>query len=570
MAATTGKYPNTRHRVRLVWHRRDLRLHDNSLYCNLEEENVSVASIFVFDDKDFQPRPSICNPNEWNAVTVGPHATRILIESVQDLSESLQSIGGKLLIRKGSPVSIVPEMIQKINATEVFWNEEPGIFEQIQSKAVRDAIQERTPHVEIQISMQYTLYHPNDLPFGGVEWEQLAQPNKKRGKRKKGIPTPPVRRATPQGQVDINSERWIGMSKIMGDFRKAAREKTDPRACLPTPVRLQTPASLTHIFIGECPTLEELLEPLIQCTEKTILGLSHSTIQNNVSNVLKLQKSPDSYTHTGGEQAGLQHLSNFVANHAATAKRNLACVDNNQSAHISHLLSFGCLSPRRVVEEAKVHGDDCNWMISHLTMRDFFLYTCIASGHQFFQREGIPLSKKNSRSVVWKDLNDKEVEADWNKWATGKTGLPLIDAAMKELHFTGYCSNRVRQNLASVLTKDLGIDWRSGAELFQFLLGDHCVGANWGNWLYFSGVGPDPKQRHFRTVSQALKYDQDGSYVMKWLPEIANLKGEESFLRPWDFSDTWEPIVKPESQYTWQDLQQLQESGRLVAPGDIL
>lgn len=71
----------------------------------------------------------------------------------------------------------------------------------------------------------------------------------------------------------------------------------------------------------------------------------------------------------------------------------------------------------------------------------------------------------------------------------GETKLPLLDAAIRELQATGYCSNRVRQNAASLLTKDLGIDWRAGAEWFNFFLEDHCVGYNFGNWMYFSGVG---------------------------------------------------------------------------------
>jgi len=71
----------------------------------------------------------------------------------------------------------------------------------------------------------------------------------------------------------------------------------------------------------------------------------------------------------------------------------------------------------------------------------------------------------------------------------------LVDAGAREMMATGYCSNRVRQNMASVLAKDLKLDWRIGAEWFQFCLQDHCVGANWGNWMYFGGVGSDPKVR---------------------------------------------------------------------------
>jgi len=117
-----------------------------------------------------------------------------------------------------------------------------------------------------------------------------------------------------------------------------------------------------------------------------------------------------------------------------------------------------------------------------------------------------------------------------------------------------------------LLTKDLNIDWRAGAEWFQFLLEDHCVGANWGNWLYFSGVGPDPKNRHFRTISQALRYDPDGTYVKKWLPLLSGVEEKEALFRPWDFITDWndEVVVSPKTQLTWQDLQRFEQTGKLL------
>ena len=135
---------------------------------------------------------------------------------------------------------------------------------------------------------------------------------------------------------------------------------------------------------------------------------------------------------------------------------------------------------------------------------------------------------------------------------------------MRELAATGYCSNRVRQNAASALTKDLRIDWRAGAELFQWLLADHEVCANWGNWAYFSGVGADPKQRHFRTVSQQLKYDAASRYVRAWLPELAGVS-DEAALRPHAHGVLeWpEPLIDPATQLIWQDAARLEESGRL-------
>lgn len=577
-------------KLRLIWHRRDLRLHDNSLYENLENDGdiqTKVVCLYVFDDDDFQPRAATCATGannhkskilDWTTVNIGPHAARVQVESVYELRESLRSIGGELLVRRGCPAKILSEMVQVLDATEVVWNEEPGVYETKQSGKVWKAIRAVNHVVQIRTDMQYTLYHPNDLPRGEDEWQMhyLAPSNtskkKKRKKRSTKSAPPSPERVTQKTSnasdclLDIAPKRWKGMPRIMGEFRKAAREETRPRPCLPAPTRLTTPESLP--FPGEIPTLSELFHSLIESSKTLpVMGQTSETIQTVLNHAQQPKPDdPQSRCHRGGEQAAVAHLADFCQNHAATAARNLAGVDNHQSSHLSHFLAFGCLSPRRVVEEAEKYGeDDCRWIISHMTMRDFFLYTCLANDSKFYQLEGIPVSKKHSETLVWSDWKDPTARQRWEQWALGETGLPLVDAAMKELLATGYCSNRVRQNVASVLTKDLLIDWRAGAEWFQFLLEDHCVGANWGNWLYFSGVGPDPKQRHFRTVSQALKYDPDGSYVKQWVPKLRCLEGREAYLRPWDFTKDWkEPIVSPESQYLWQDFQRLNEQGALI------
>jgi deoxyribodipyrimidine photo-lyase len=560
--------------IRLVWHRRDLRLHDNILYSN-PEKNETIVGVYVFDDHDFLPRPSTCRPNEWDTTLIGPHAARILRESVQALRKSLRSIGGELLVRSGTPSTVIPKLVKEIGATRVYWNEEPGIYESTTSKAVYERLQHETPHASLHTFMQCTLYHPDDLPTDEQEWQQLAHPKQKRKFKKKQtkLPSP---EPWPENLVNVTLERLEGIPRIMGDFRRAARTKTAPRPCLAAPTVLQTPETLASINKGDMPTLEELLRPLRQSC-RPILGMPSSQIDRSISNALGRQQElgfqqekTDPLILRGGEEQGLDHLQEFVEKYAATAVRNLACVSNNQSSRLSHYLAFGCLSPRRIVEEAQAIGDECSWLISHMTMRDFFLYTCLATGSQFYRLEGIPVSKTAAESIRWSLLDDEKVQSNFRRWALGDSGLPLIDAAMRELSETGYCSNRVRQNAASVLTKDLVIDWRAGAEWFQFLLQDHCVGANWGNWLYFSGVGPDPKQRHFRTVSQALRYDSQGAYVKKWIPHLALVQGDESFLRPWDFDTSWKkPLVDPKTQYTWHDLQRLEDKGKMVEDATI-
>ena len=609
---------------------------------------------------------------------------------------------------------------------EVCWNEEPGWHEQELSKAVKAALAERFDELcennstttnckrrKIRLSMNTamscTLYHPDDLPSPG-EWKPLGKKEKRRlqkqqqkqkqhqqnkmqqANRKAPNNGSPINSNSGNSNsnsktnnscidankktndtpgrncfVDVSLSRWTGMPRIMGDFRKIARETAGIRQCVhgaatsstivanipptPKPIQLDTKHSRRKIDPGSIPTLEDLLEPLLLYlgdekdnkskfpkNKQPILGLPPSVARDACNHSLRIhhrnlrllekrsggkaEKHEYESAILGGESAGLEHLDNFVQNHAHKAQRSLACVDDHQSSKLSHFLAFGCLSPRKVVaaaeeaieERKKQEKDKCvdnseiengnypkendgTWLISHMTMRDFFLYTCLASGERFYRLKGIPVSQKVASSITWRAFGGDENETNenesnnkernnarelWTSWATGATGLPLVDAAMIELLETGYCSNRVRQNAASVLTKDLNLDWRAGAEWFQFLLVDHCVGANWGNWLYFSGVGPDPKNRHFCTVSQASKYDPCGKYVKQWLPSLRaapnerttstntsqhhhEIEKEEHHLRPWDFDPSWKrPIVDPESQYTWRDLQRLQETGRLL------
>jgi deoxyribodipyrimidine photo-lyase len=98
---------------------------------------------------------------------------------------------------------------------------------------------------------------------------------------------------------------------------------------------------------------------------------------------------------------------------------------------------------------------------------------------------------------------------------------------MRELSETGFMSNRGRQNVASYLVKDLNVDWRMGAEYFEYQLIDYDVTSNWCNWNYVAGVGSDPREdRYFNILTQAKRYDENGEYVKLWCPELSKLPGE--------------------------------------------
>jgi deoxyribodipyrimidine photo-lyase len=192
------------------------------------------------------------------------------------------------------------------------------------------------------------------------------------------------------------------------------------------------------------------------------------------------------------------------------------------SSKFSPWLAVGCISPKSIYYQVKKYekerkkNQSTYWMIFELIWRDYFHFVLKKFGPQLFQKEGI-----KREEVRWKwDL------ALFEKWKNGETGVPFIDANMRELNASGFMSNRGRQNVASFLVKDLGLDWRMGAWYFEHQLIDHDVASNWGNWGYVAGVGNDPREnRYFNILSQAKKYDGKGEYVRYWIPELKEIEG---------------------------------------------
>ncbi|MGA7935862.1 MAG: DASH family cryptochrome, partial [Kovacikia sp.] len=199
------------------------------------------------------------------------------------------------------------------------------------------------------------------------------------------------------------------------------------------------------------------------------------------------------------------------------------------SSKLSPWLALGCLSPRTIYDQVqqyesqRVKNDSTYWLVFELLWRDYFRLICAKHGNAIFRPSGL-----QGIEVPWKQ--------DWQRfdlWREGKTGFPLVDANMRELAATGFMSNRGRQNVASFLTKNLGIDWRMGAEWFESLLIDYDVCSNYGNWNYTAGVGNDARGfRFFNILKQSRDYDRDGEYVKYWLPELATVPAAK-IHEPW-------------------------------------
>ncbi|WP_435068781.1 DASH family cryptochrome [Haloplanus sp. C73] len=254
----------------------------------------------------------------------------------------------------------------------------------------------------------------------------------------------------------------------------------------------------------------------------------------------------------GGETAALDRLDEYLWETDSLREyketRN-GLLGRDYSSKFSPWLNEGCLSPRRVsaeiddYEDRRVANDSTYWLRFELTWRDFFQFQFEKHGGTFFTPGGI-----RQREIAW----NEDVEA-LERWKRGETGVPFVDAAMRELAATGYLSNRGRQNAASFLANDLRIDWRQGAAHFETELVDYDPASNYGNWAYVAGVGNDSRDRSFDVLWQAHRYDPDAEYVTRWLPELDGLIPEAAH-EPWTLPESKraglaypDPIVDPET-----------------------
>lgn len=218
-----------------------------------------------------------------------------------------------------------------------------------------------------------------------------------------------------------------------------------------------------------------------------------------------------------GETAARTALEHFIHNaiaNYATARDLMAIAGTSR---LSPYLRFGVLSPRQCVVAARAapSGPGPESWIGELIWREFYIQVLYHFPHAL-RGSFKPIYDR----IVWP--NDPALFAAWQQ---GQTGYPIVDAAMRQLRQEGWMHNRARMIVASFLTKDLLIDWRWGERHFMHLLIDGDPAANNGGWQWAAGTGTDaqPYFRIFNPVSQGQKFDPDGAYVRRYVPELASV-----------------------------------------------
>ena len=216
-----------------------------------------------------------------------------------------------------------------------------------------------------------------------------------------------------------------------------------------------------------------------------------------------------------GEPAARRRLERWlddgVADYATTRDRLI----DGSTSRVSQDLRWGLLSPLEVVERAAGPGEGRRVFVQELIWRDFYAH--VLWHHPDVLKHPF---RSDFERLPWR-ADDEAVDA----WKAGRTGYPIVDAAMRQLRATGFMPNRARMVGASFLTKDLLVDWRIGERHFMEHLVDGDVASNDGGWQWTASTGTDaqPYFRIFNPVLQGRRADPDGTWIRTWLPELRNV-----------------------------------------------
>lgn len=404
----------------VVWFRRDLRLADHPalLAAVAAAGPGEVVGCYVVD-------PALWGP-------AGANRQAFLAGCLRSLDEQL---GGRLVVRRGDPVAVVPALAREVGATEVFVTEDFGPYGTARDHAVEAAL----------------------APLGAAL-------------RPVGTPY-----AVAPGTVRNQSGDPY---KVFTPFSKAwAAVGWDGHRPAPADVRWAEVPDGRHLPSAE-PTATALPEP--------------------------------------GEAAAKAAARRFWDQHLERYAEERDRPDLDTTSRLSPYLRWGCLHPRQLL--AKLGSDPAERKFrSELCWREFY-------ADVLHHRPDTARAAFNPAMAAM-EVDGAGTAPRFTAWCEGRTGFPIVDAGMRQLVAEGWVHNRVRMLVASFLVKDLHLDWTRGARFFMEHLVDGDLASNQHGWQWVAGTGTDaaPYFRIFNPMLQGERFDPDGAYVRRWVPELAGV-----------------------------------------------
>ena len=447
----------------IFWHRRDLRIEDNIGLFEASKDSKKLIGAYVLDPNLLDLKRNTSEAKNW-----------FLGESLLELQRNWETRGSCLLILNGDPVKLIPKLAELIKAEYIYWNENIEPYEINRDKQVAEKLTKEKR--KVYTFLDQLIVNPSNIKTNNEEPYKVYGPFYR---------------------------KWINIIKS------------------------------TNILDNNLIKIPKTAERIIGFNDREL-----SSIKNSNLNYCLTRKSESIYDLlysnrfkntnlcpcTPGESESLKQLNFFIHSGVINSYNQARDIPSlEKTSNLSAALSLGTISCRAVWNGAQVSKnmttDDCKrnsidtW-IKELAWREFYQNALI----NFPELEKGPYRKK------WLDFSWQN-RPDWlNAWENGLTGIPIVDAAMRQLKDSGWMHNRCRMIVASFLVKDLLIDWRLGELFFMKSLVDGDLASNNGGWQWSASSGMDPKpMRIFNPFRQASKFDEDGNYIRKWIPELSHI-----------------------------------------------
>ena len=449
----------------LFWHRRDLRLTDNTGLTAAVALGPAVTGVYVLDPALITPPPEL--------PPMAPARLWFLVETLTELQQRWCDAGSRLLVLAGDPVLLLPRLAALLDAPSVVWSRDVEPYARERDRQVARALQ--ADGRKLLVDWDQVLVAPELLKTGGGDPYRVYGPFLRNWRGQVERLAPSTREA-PEGLEDLAEPLRLRINAEEDDLGRLCAEGQRELE------RLRT----DHGFAGA---------DLCPCRP--------------------------------GETAAADQLALFADGPLLGYEPDRNFPGMPGTSHLSAALSVGTVSPRQAwcaAQTAKtlVRSDEQLHAITvweqELGWREFYQQALF----HFPELANGPY-REQWRRFPW------ENNEDWFAfWKEGQTGMPIIDAAMRQLNQTGWMHNRCRMIVASFLVKDLICDWRWGERAFMELEVDGDLAANNGGWQWSASSGMDPKPlRIFNPATQATKFDAEGDYIRRWLPELRHVNTKD-------------------------------------------
>mgnify|MGYP001218282126 CR=1 FL=1 len=447
----------------IFWHRRDLRIEDNIGLFEAAKNSKTLIGVYILDPYLFDLNKTTSEAKNW-----------FLGESLLELQRNWEKRGSRLLIFNGDPTKLIPKLADLIKAECIYWNKNIEPYEINRDKQITAKLTKVKR--KVHTFLDQLIVNPINIKTNNQEPYKVYGPF-----YRKWIDI--------ISQTNITNKNLIDISRTSEKIRGLDDKE----------LSLIKNSDLNYCITKESKPIYDLLS-------------------------LNRFKDTNLCPCKPGESESIKQLNFFINSGIINSYNEARDIPSLEStSNLSAALSLGTISCRAVWNGAQ---QSKNLATNQYQINSIDTWIKELAWREFYQNALInfPELEKGPYREKWLNFPWQN-NSDWfETWGNGLTGIPIIDAAMRQLKHSGWMHNRCRMIVASFLVKDLLIDWRWGELFFMKSLVDGDLASNNGGWQWSASSGMDPKpMRIFNPFRQASKFDENGNYIRKWIPELSHI-----------------------------------------------